>query len=752
MDRLDGFTENKGDRCMQKDKLTEKRRKRRLKQKIEKRHHGHLRKTPDKKAEATVWMYISRAGRKGISIPEIKRKYHLNGQAAEDMKLVLAALQRQGKVICIDGRYSLAGRSKRDTATIVRTARTFCFAQREGEDQDIFIPGRYAMGAMAGDIVSIHPLPRRGESEEAQVTAVLQYGPSRFTGTLVGQGNRYFVDPDLLSRDLIPVLGDALGGAQAGDKVLAEVISRGVRHKDHVCRVVDAFGDAWRAASCAQAYLEVNQIRKDFPDDVLAEAREAAMQKIPAEELQGRLDLREEILFTIDGADSKDLDDAVSIARTSDGWKLGVHIADVSYYVREGTLLDQEALARGTSIYYADQVIPMLPPDLSNGICSLNPGEDRLSFSALLDLDRQGHLVGYRFCKSVIRSRVKGVYQEINQIFDQTAGEDILQKYAGLTDTLYLMRELAALLSTNKKQRGAPQIVTTESKISVSREGIADAVYPRKQGVAESMIEEFMLTANEAAASFALEHGIPFVYRVHEPPSPEKLADLKELLGRLGIPAGKLAPGVSPGVLANILKQAENTPLFPIINRQVLRSMAKAKYSVDPIGHYGLALKNYAQFTSPIRRYPDLAIHRVLSALLRGQKADSLQKKYGAYTREAARSSTAAELSAIAAERICEDFYKAEYMSAHIGEVFEGIISSVTPQGLYVELTNTVEGLVRIETLPVGQYEYDGFMELKETLSGQAYRIGDPVSVRCTAANVSTGNLDFELEGAAQTT
>ena len=349
-----------------------------------------------------------------------------------------------------------------------------------------------------------------------------------------------------------------------------------------------------------------------------------------------RLDLRDRIIFTIDSADTKDIDDAISLTRTENGYELGVHIADVSYYVTDGTPIDQDAYSRGTSVYYASSVIPMLPKELSNGICSLNEGEDRLAFSAIMQLDHEGHMTSYRFEKTLIRSVVKGVYVEINSIFDGTASAEILRKYERVIPTLQDMKELFGKLIRNRDERGGLDLESTESKIILDQNGLAIDIQPRHSGLSENMIEEFMLLANTAAASFGLEHELPFLFRVHDNPPSEKIEVFEQSMAEIGFDISELKKGVTPLALYHILHKARGTKYELIVNNSILRSMAKAQYSANNIGHFGLVIDKYSHFTSPIRRYPDLLIHRIMSAYLTGMKRENIEKRYRTFVSEAA--------------------------------------------------------------------------------------------------------------------
>lgn len=688
-------------------------------------------------------------GGKGVPYKKLYASCKGRRQNAAAFAAAIAELKRDGTITEDKSGIKLCSDAGLFRATVSRLNRTFGFIERE-DGSEVFVPGKFLKGAMPGDTVMARLLPPRGELPEGEVVSIAEIGFTEFSGTVEKEGNTVCIRPDTLSRDLMIVSAIDVP-VRVGDKVLAEISRRGEKHSEHRVRIKAIFGDSGKAKSSADALLYTNGIETEFPSQVLDEARVAERKGIPLDELYKRLDLRDEVIFTIDGADTKDIDDAISVSRDENGWKLGVHIADVSFYVKAGSELDNDAMLRGTSIYYANKVVPMLPKELSNGICSLNPQEDRLAFSCLMKLDFEGNLTDYKFSKTIIRSRVKGVYSEINTLLDGIkSGEgvsvELAEKYGGLTRSILLMDELAAILTANKLRRGAPQIETSESKLIIDENDICVDVQKRERGRSELIIEEFMLMANTAAARLAKEANIPFVYRVHEDPSPEKIGELVETVSVMGIAVPHFT-SVKPKHLAEILEKTKESPLAPVVNSMVLRSMAKAKYSDEPLGHFGLVLDDYAHFTSPIRRYPDLAIHRILTDLCYNKETpDRIRKRYAAFANEAAHQSSERELVAMRIERACDDCYTAEYMSAHIGEHFEGMISSVQEFGFFVELPNTVEGLVRMDTLKNGPYDYDGrFAFTKEGKS--VYRVGDKVSVICAAANVSAGQVDFVVEG-----
>lgn len=625
-------------------------------------------------------------------------------------------------------------------AMITRVSRTYGFAKTEDTAVEYFIPGRDLKGALPGDIVLLIPTGTRGDSPEGMVVSVLHEAEVQAAGTLVeDEGRLLFLADNLSNRPLRIVNADEWRGHE-GDKVIASIAERGSRHSEHSVRVTASLGSADSARACAQALVTVSGVPYEFPADVTAEAERLEAEGISEEDLNGRLDLRdsEDVIFTIDGYDAKDLDDAISISATDTGYRLGVHIADVSHYVRPDTALDREAISRGTSIYYADQVIPMLPKALSNGICSLHPDVDRLAFSALLTLDEDGGLKSWEFRKTVIRSRVKGVYREVNALLHGTADAEIQQKYESVMPSLLLLNELRAKRIAARKRRGAPSLEAEESAFLIDENGVCTGIQPRTRAEGEELIEECMLLANEAAARLAKQRNLPFVYRVHALPPDEKSARLADALDRLEIPHPALEKPRAADY-ARILENVAEHPLKSVVHQLVLRSMAKADYETEPIGHFGLALEDYTHFTSPIRRYPDLAIHRILTAFLSGEDL----KKAAAFAHEAAAAGTMTEQRAMQLERDCDDRYRAEYMSSHIGEEYDGMISGLTDFGIYVMLENTAEGLVPLDALEPDEYVYDGFFTMTGTRTGRRFTLGQPMRVRCVRASIGSGHIDF---------
>ena len=710
-------------------------------------------KAPEKKGSAVsvesykhkIVTFLRQNNKSTMPVAQLETKCRTKKNNRDNFVTAFAELRDEGVITVRKGvKAALCSDLGLKVGEVTRLSRTFGFATTD-DGIEYFIPGKCMLGAMPGDRVLIANIASRTGEPEGEVADILSFGSSALTGRIEKADGELYLVPDIAQRNHMIIVKDGSVPFAEGDKVLAEVVFRGRRHAEHKVKITSVFGSSELAASCAQAILSMHGAPGEFPAEALREAKKISEGGVQEFSLNNREDLRGLPIFTIDSAESKDLDDAVSVSRTDRGYLLGVHIADVSNYVKANSELDKEAMRRGTSIYYADQVIPMLPKELSNGICSLNPDEDRLTLTAFTELDGEGNILGYRFCKSVIRSRVKGVYSEINAILSGTADSAVTEKYSSVADELPLMNELADVLIAKKQRRHAPELETTESKLIIGEDGICHDVQPRERGKSERMIEEFMLTANECAAKLARERKVPFVYRVHETPPEEKTAALCEALTKAGIEYPHFQE-FKPAHAAAILDSVRGADTFEAVNMMVLRSMAKAKYSEEPLGHFGLVLEDYAHFTSPIRRYPDLAIHRIITDILAGYNEEWLSKRYSGFAVKAAETSTNAELRAVAIERECEDCYKAEYMKQHIGESFTAKISGVTEYGFYAELPNTVEGLVHIRTLPEGEYDYTEPVALTEKFSGVSYRLGDTVQVICAAVNVSDGTIDFNLD------
>lgn len=685
----------------------------------------------------------------GLSEKELVKKLEINKKNVKKLEAALADMKKFGDLSNKKGVWRLKNFERFFKARVSRINPKSGFITRESDEvfEEFFVRGKDLRGAIPGDIVLAMKTAEAFEdrSAEATVLAVLEESRALQTGIIVAEGNRLMVLPDKMCAEPLFIAKFGSKQLKVGDKVAFSIKKRGSHHYEHTVSIEDSFGSSENAKASAEAYMLVNGLHTEFPDEVLAEAQKLNIDEPDEDEVARRLDLRGEPIFTIDGADTKDIDDAISISRTENGYKLGVHIADVSHYVKKGTAIDKEAFYRGTSIYYADQVVPMLPRELSNGICSLNPNVDRLAFSCLMDVSKDGKINSFRFEKTVIRSRVKGVYSEVNKIIDGTADEQIKEKYARVIDKIPIMVELAAILEKNRANRGAPEIDTVEAKIITDENGICINVKPRERGTAEKVIEEFMLMANNAAASLAMKEQFPFVYRVHEPPAEEKLLTLGDTLTALGVNPEGINEKSTAADLAKVLRDAKDTEKYSVINKIVLRTMMKAKYSDEPLGHYGLVMPEYAHFTSPIRRLADLSIHRILTDYVYALNNEKLVKKYQKFAFENAQQASVTELSAVKCERECENFYMAEYMKNHIGEEFDGIISGVSPSGIFVCLDNTVEGMISVTKLPAGDYDVAHGVILTGAPNGKLYTVGDKVRIKCESVSVNGGFIDFDF-------
>lgn len=690
------------------------------------------------------------------TVKELKQKF--GGERGADRKVMeaLDELVREAVVCQRQGVFFTVRSGRADKALlckVVKLGKNFAFVMLEDGTSDIFIPGRFTKGAMPGDDVLVEKFehPRVEGSDEGAILAILTE-KNDLVGTVRRVEGRLRFVPDDCPAITMPLARDCEGGAKDGDKVAVEILNRGNRQEDHRVGVAMRFGSSDEAKRCAKALLYAKDIRTRFPDKVRDEAKKFEGAEVSEKDCEGRMDLRTLPIFTIDSAETKDIDDAISLTRTSDGgFELGVHIADVSNYVKPGTELDNEAFSRATSVYYADQVVPMLPKALSNGICSLNENELRLAFSCLMRLDKEGNLTDYRFVKSIIRSRVKGVYSEINALLAGTADAEIKAKYADVIDQLPAMKELYGHRARLRKERGCMDIESGEVKLILDENGRCIDVKKRTSGESESMIEEFMLLANQCAAHFARVKQIPFVYRVHEEPNAEKLERLHALLQACGINDHFAKDVPTPKELSAILEGVRGTPYEQIINTGMLRCMSKALYEEKPKGHYGLVLKDYAHFTSPIRRYPDLAIHRIMTDLLKGTEKETMILRYTDFAERASKQSSEREVIAMQIERKAEDCYKAEYARRHLGECYEGTISGVTQRGLFIELDNGVEGFVPASSLtPSGTSLTEG-VRLTDPASGKTWSLGDKMMITIVRADVNLGKIDFEVAPAAKT-
>ena len=632
--------------------------------------------------------------------------------------------------------------------TFIGHPKGFGFVEIEGQDEDVFIPESDTGTAMHQDKVRIiiRDGQKEGKRKEGVVVKVLERGMPEIVGTY--QLNRDFgfviSDNPKFSKDIFIPRKEA-AGIKNGDKVIAVITDYGSRNKNPEGKIKENLGNIRTPGTDILAIVKSFGIPSEFPEKVMKQAQRVPDHVLDADR-DGRLDLRHLQTVTIDGEDAKDLDDAISLTKEGEIYHLGVHIADVSNYVQYNSALDKEALKRGTSVYLADRVVPMLPERLSNGICSLNQGEDRLALSCLMDINEKGKVVSHQIAETVINVDERMCYTDVKNILEDT-DEEAKKRYEALIPMFFMMKELSGILRNSRHHRGSIDFDFPESKIILNAAGKAIDVKPYEANVATKIIEDFMLMANETVAQEYCTEEIPFVYRTHDNPDPEKVESLLTLLRNQGVKIQKAKEEITPKEIQQIIEGIEGLPNEAMISRLVLRSMKQAKYTTECSGHFGLAAKYYCHFTSPIRRYPDLQIHRIIKDNLRGRlMREGRTEHYREILDEVARQSSVCERRADEAERESDKLKKAEYMSYHLGEEFEGIISGVTGWGLYVELPNTVEGLVHVNTLRDDYYVFDQeSYELCGEMTRKVYKLGDKVRVRVADADKMLKTVDFEL-------
>jgi ribonuclease R len=635
------------------------------------------------------------------------------------------------------------------SGVVNRTRHGYGFVSSEDGGKDIYVSGRDMNGAMHGDTVDVTVLPdlRRGDRQKGRVDGILKRAVTETVGTFELEKHfGYVVPDDKRLRDEIFIPKKNTGGAQRGDKVLVRITKYPDINESVEGIVTEIISKAGDASGDVRALVRGFGIREDFPDAVKAEAIQVQT-SVKKTDISQRRDLRGETVFTIDGADSKDFDDAVSVKKLGNGnFLLGVHIADVSYYVTEDSPLDKEALHRGTSIYLPELVIPMLPEALSNGICSLNEKTDRLTLSVDMEITPEGTVTAHEIYESVICSVARLVYDDISDILEH---DDEKQKtrYADILRDLNLMQELADILHKAREKRGSIDFDLDEAFITLGEDGIPAEIGVRERRTANRIIEAFMLLANETVAKHCSFANMPFVYRVHEPPDGEKMQAFAEFISEFGIKFNGNYEHVKPATLGRILKKVQGTPAESIISTVLLRSMKKASYDTVCLGHFGLALRYYCHFTSPIRRYPDLIIHRMIKESLHGKLNARRKIQLKAKTEYAAKQSSETEANAAELEREVEKLKKTEYMAQHIGETYEAQISGITSFGIFAQLENTVEGLIPTRALNDDYYEYEpGKYRLKGRLSGKTYNLGDQVKVTVSGVNKEDREINFTIE------
>lgn len=634
-----------------------------------------------------------------------------------------------------DGTYATPEQLGAFSGTVLANASGYAFIRPDDGDKDFFVPKRRLMEALDKDRVLA--IPVKGTEDEATVIKILEHGRRTITGRFEKDRRAGYVlpDDDRFDSDIyIPL--SLTAGAKPGDKVLAELTSF-PKGKMVGGKIIEILGEDGDFAAEELSIIRSYDLRQEFPEEVESAAEAVSKQKIVPD---SRKDFRDLLTITIDGDDTRDIDDAVSLEKDGDDYVLGVHIADVSHYVKLNDIVDREAYKRGTSVYFPDRVLPMLPKALSNGACSLNEGEDRYAMSCVMVFDAQGRRKSYRIYESIIKSDRRMTYNEVTSILDAEGAKD--KEYPYIAPMLREMAKLCLIMESNRRAAGEVSLDVKEAHIYVDESGkIVIPDYER--ALSHRMIEQFMVSANEAVAEFAERKKAPFLYRIHERPSPEKASLFFSFLKDLGINVRLNPEEIEPSDFQRILETSGDKPYASVINRVMLRSMQKARYSEENLGHFGLASHCYCHFTSPIRRYPDLFVHRVLKELLHGDEGRA-KKLYAPIAHEAGIDTSEKERIADAAERDVDDLYKVMYMNDRIGEEYDAVISGVISSGIFAELANTIEGMIRYDLLPDDDYEY---IEDKMTLRGRrhSFRIGDNIKVKVIGCDFGTRRVQFSL-------
>lgn len=641
------------------------------------------------------------------------------------------------------------------TGTFIGHARGFGFVTPEEGGEDVFIPASETMGAMQKDKVLYKVLHKaeKGKKADGVIIKILERGMQRIVGTFEANQKGFgFVvaDDKKVAKDIF-ISKEHTKGAVSGHKVVVEITDYGADRRNPEGKVVEILGHINDPGVDILSVIRRYELAVEFPAEVYAEIETLAAE-VPEKEKVGREDLRDWLTITIDGEDAKDLDDAVTMKKLGNGnYELGVHIADVSHYVREHTELDKEAYARATSVYLVDRVIPMLPHKLSNGICSLNPHVDRLALSCIMEIDQKGEVVAHRIAETVINSDYRMTYTAVREILEDGTPE-LLEQYQEIVPMLEEMEELRQILGKKRKKRGSVNFDLPESKIILDENGKPIEIKPYERSISTNMIEEFMLVCNETIAENSFWQEMPFMYRSHQEPDEDKMEKMEQFLRGFGYHLRKKDGEIHPREIQKVLREAEGKDEERIITRMILRSMMQARYTAENGGHFGLAAKYYCHFTSPIRRYPDLEIHRMIKKMLHGELDEKAAAQYRKKMPEWAKHCSKQERVAEDAERDTDTLKKVEFMEDKIGEIFEGIISGVTGWGIYVELPNTIEGMVALNQLDDDFYEFDDKnMLVYGKRTKKSYRLGDRVMVSVAKVDRTMGTIDFIFEDGIET-
>lgn len=680
---------------------------------------------------------------------ELAIQFGLEGKEIEVFYNILKDMEKEGIIIKTrNERYGLVEKMNLIVGKIEGNEKGFGFLIPDDKTkEDVFIPAEDMNGALHGDrvIVRITSKGLYGKKEEGEVIRILERANDTIVGTFESSNNFGFVIPDdsRIAYDVF-ISKSNFNGAKTNQKVVVEITRWPEKRRNPEGKIVEILGYVGEKGTDILSIIKQFKLSEDFPAKVLNQAS-SIEQTVSQEEIEKRVDLRNLNIFTIDGADAKDLDDAISIEKLSNGnYKLGVHIADVSHYVKEKSPIDKEAYKRGNSVYLVDRVIPMLPKELSNGICSLNPNEDRLTLSVFMEIDKNGSVVDYKIVEGVIRSKARLVYDDVSDFLERD-DKEALKNLEGVTEDLKIMEELSHILYEKRQKRGCIDFDFPEARIILDEDGIPIDVVKEDRRIADKMIEEFMLVCNETIAEHFYWADIPFLYRIHEEPDMEKIEEFNKFIHNFGYSI-KGIQDIHPKELQLLTKEVKGKKEETLINTLLLRSLKKAKYSSEKDIHFGLAAEYYCHFTAPIRRYPDLQIHRIIKSYIKGKLSSNEQDRLHVLLPKVADHTSTTERTAEEAEREVEDLKKAEYMSTRIGNVYEGIISSLTHFGMYVQLDNTIEGLVHFSNMIDDYYYFD---EDKYYIIGEhtnkVYRLGDTVKIIVINTDLVKRTIDFML-------
>lgn len=693
-----------------------------------------------------IYEYMCNEQYKPIKFKEMVSILQVPKYEKKELREVLEVLIEEGKIfIDVKGKFKITEKDML-IGTFSGTQRGYGFVIIDGEADDIFIPENATKGALHNDKVQVKILEERtGKRREGKVVNIVQRGTDTVVGTFAKSKNFGFViaDNQKFTKDIF-ISKEHCKGAISGHKVVVKLVSYGNNEKNPEGKVVEILGHMNDPGVDILSIVKAYGLPEAFPEPVMKQV-EKVPDEVTSDAMAGRMDLRDWQMVTIDGEDAKDLDDAVTLTKENGIYRLGVHIADVSHYVTEHSPLDEEAIKRGTSVYLVDRVIPMLPHALSNGICSLNAGVDRLALSCLMEIDEKGKVINHKIAETVVKVTKRMSYTEVKKILEDN-DEEAIKENEALVPMFHLMLELANLLRERRRKRGSIDFDFPESKIILNEKGKPIEVKAYERNKATKIIEDFMLIANETIAEDFFWQEIPFVYRTHENPDPEKIQKLGIFINNFGYSIKVSQEEIHPKEIQKLMSKIEDTPEEPLISRLALRSMKQAKYTTSNEGHFGLATKYYCHFTSPIRRYPDLQIHRIIKENIKKGLNEKRVRHYDKILPEIALQSSHLERRADESEREVEKLKKAEYMKQFIGEEFEGIISGITTWGMYVELPNTIEGMIKVTALKDDYYYYD---EEKYIMIGEhtkkIYRLGERIKIKVVQVDKLTRIIDFEL-------